>query len=70
MAQLISLYTPNGVFSLTLGKSVAAHLIKVLFQMDIVLIGTGFRSRTVYRLLFPALRARGVRLVAVYDPVR
>lgn len=38
--------------------------------IDIALIGTGFRSRTVYRLLFPALRARGVRLVAVCDPVR
>lgn len=38
--------------------------------MDVALIGTGFRSRTVYRLLFPALRARGVRLVAVCDPVR
>ena len=38
--------------------------------IDIALIGTGFRSRTVYRLLFPALHARGVRLVAVCDPVR
>ena len=38
--------------------------------LDIALIGTGFRSRTVYRLLFAALRARGVRLVAVCDPVR
>jgi predicted dehydrogenase len=38
--------------------------------LDIALIGTGFRSQTVYRLLFAALRARGVRLVAVCDPVR
>lgn len=38
--------------------------------IDIALIGTGFRSRTVYRLLFPALLARGVRLAAVCDPVQ
>ncbi|HRW06870.1 MAG TPA: Gfo/Idh/MocA family oxidoreductase [Caldilineaceae bacterium] len=38
--------------------------------LNIALIGTGFRSRTVYRLLFPALHERGVRLVAVCDPVR
>jgi predicted dehydrogenase len=38
--------------------------------LDIALIGTGFRSKTVYRLLFAALHARGVRLVAVCDPVR
>jgi predicted dehydrogenase len=38
--------------------------------LDIALVGTGFRSQTVYRLLFAALRARGVRLVAVCDPVR
>lgn len=38
--------------------------------IDIALVGTGFRSRTVYRLIFGALRRRGVRLVAVCDPVR
>lgn len=38
--------------------------------LDLALIGTGFRSKTVYRLLFAALAARGVRLVAVCDPVR
>jgi predicted dehydrogenase len=38
--------------------------------LDIALVGTGFRSQTVYRLLFAALRGRGVRLVAVCDPVR
>jgi predicted dehydrogenase len=38
--------------------------------LDIALIGTGFRSQTVYRLIFPALKERGVRLVAVCDPVR
>ncbi len=38
--------------------------------LDIALIGTGFRSRTVYRLLFAALHARNVRLVAVCDPVK
>lgn len=38
--------------------------------IDIALIGTGFRSRTAYRLLLPALRAREARLVAVCDPVR
>ena len=43
---------------------------KLQQPIDIALIGTGFRSRTVYRLLFPVLRARGVRLVAVCDPVR
>lgn len=42
----------------------------LLPSLDIALIGTGFRSQTVYRLLFPALRARGVRLVAVCDPIR
>lgn len=43
---------------------------KLQQPIDIALIGTGFRSRTVYRLLFPALRARGVRLAAVCDPMR
>ncbi len=43
---------------------------KLQQPIDIALIGTGFRSRTVYRLLFPALRARGVRLAAVCDPVQ
>lgn len=38
--------------------------------LEIALIGTGFRSRTVYRLLFAALHARNVRLVAVCDPVK
>jgi predicted dehydrogenase len=38
--------------------------------MDIALVGTGVRSRTVYFPIFASLRARGVRLVAVCDPVR
>ena len=38
--------------------------------LDIALIGTGFRSQLVYRPLFAALKRRGVRLVAVCDPVR
>lgn len=42
---------------------------KLQEPIDIALVGTGFRSQTVYRLLFAALRARGVRLVAVCDPV-
>lgn len=45
-------------------------MMKLNQPIDIALIGTGFRSQTVYRLLFAALRARGVRLVAVCDPVR
>lgn len=43
---------------------------KLSQPLDVALIGTGFRSRTVYRLLFAALAARGVRLAAVCDPVR
>ncbi|MFN8444800.1 MAG: Gfo/Idh/MocA family oxidoreductase [Caldilineaceae bacterium] len=43
---------------------------KLKQPIDIALVGTGFRSRTVYRLLFAALNARGVRLVAVCDPVK
>ena len=43
---------------------------KLKNPIDIALIGTGFRSQTVYRSLFAPLRARGVRLVAVCDPVR
>ena len=43
---------------------------KLKQPIDVALIGTGFRSRTVYRLLFAALAARGVRLVAVCDPVK
>ena len=43
---------------------------KLQSPLDIALIGTGFRSRTVYRLLFAALHARNVRLVAVCDPVK
>jgi len=38
--------------------------------IDVALIGTGARAKTVYRLLWPALRERGMRLVAVCDPVR
>jgi predicted dehydrogenase len=45
-------------------------MMKLNQPLDIALVGTGFRSQTVYRLLFAALRARGVRLVAVCDPVR
>jgi len=39
-------------------------------RIDVALIGTGARAKTVYRLLWPALRERGMRLVAVCDPVR
>jgi predicted dehydrogenase len=38
--------------------------------VDVALIGTGFRSKTVYRPLFPALASHGIRLTAVCDPVR
>ena len=38
--------------------------------IDIALIGTGVRSKAVYRSTFAPLRKRGVRLVAVCDPVR
>ena len=37
--------------------------------IDIALIGTGVRSKAVYRSIFAPLRRRGVRLVAVCDPV-
>ena len=43
---------------------------KLQQPLDIALIGTGFRARTVYRPMFPALKRRGVRLVAVCDPIR
>lgn len=38
--------------------------------LDIALIGTGFRSQTVYHQVFTAVKSRGVRLAAVCDPVR
>ncbi len=43
---------------------------KLKNPIDIALIGTGFRSQTVYRSLFAPLAAQGVRLTAVCDPVR
>lgn len=43
---------------------------KLSSEMKFALIGTGFRSRTVYRLLFDALRGRGIDIVAVCDPVQ
>jgi predicted dehydrogenase len=46
------------------------NTMKLRQPLSIALIGTGFRSRTVYRLLFAALQVRGVRLAAVCDPVR
>jgi predicted dehydrogenase len=44
--------------------------VKLETPFNIALIGTGFRSQTVYRSLFAPLRKRGVQLVAVCDPVR
>src|SRR3954469_25424677 len=52
-----------------ISSKILLPMMKLNQPLDIALIGTGFRSQTVYRLLFAALRARDVRLVAVCDPV-
>jgi predicted dehydrogenase len=38
--------------------------------LNVAVVGAGFRSRSVYHILWGALADRGVRLVAVCDPVR